>query len=341
MMMMMTTGQYYYCSLLLLLCISLLVMHQLIYLCFEHIQPTIEHNFQRTSFPVTQLYDHRMEVSVNLHLNRNFPVQYPCISECYSCSDMDDNYPSNPPPLPPLKERGKESYLSSTTSKTSKACYATGWDIAANESIHLTSGCSLVVYTVCMYDEATSLPTVIVPSGRSIHGTYCTVAFIHKGGTLSQLLRERSFNSSSSSSSSSAQKQQQRQQDIQSNWNVVQVDLHHYLTAAATNRNGGLHNDSTATANGELICTYYHYHSMYRSLSCAQPLSILTIMHHHTYYHSVYLITIYHTTYITIIHTTIMSVYLHHIPLNPQKHSTRDDWPASPSCLLASSSPPQ
>jgi hypothetical protein len=322
---MMTTGQYYYCSLLLLLCISLLVMHQLIYLCFEHIQPTIEHNFQRTSFPVTQLYDHRMEVSVNLHLNRNFPVQYPCISECYSCNDMDDNYPSNPPPLPPLNERGKESYLSSSTSKTSKACYATGWDIAANESIHLTSGCSLVVYTVCMYDEATSLPTVIVPSGRSIHGTYCTVAFIHKKGTLSQLLRERSFNSSSSSSSSSAQKQQQRQQDIQSNWNVVQVDLHHYLTAAATNGNGGLHNESTATANGELIYTYYHYHSMYLSLSCDQPLSILAIMHHHTYYHFVYLITIYHTTYITIIPTTIMSVYLHYIPRNPQKHSTRDD----------------
>lgn len=246
MMMMMTTGQYYYCSLLMLLCVSLLVMHQLVHFCFEHIQPTIEHNFKRTSFPLTQLYDHRMEISVDLHLNRNLPVQYPCISECYSCNDMDDNYPGNSPsPLSSsssLKERGKESYLSSTTSKT---CYATGWDLAANESIHLTSGCSLVVYTVCMYDEATSLPTVIAPSSKSIHGTYCTVAFIHKGGTLSQLLRERS--SSSSSSSSSAQ-QQQQQQDIQSNWNVVQVDLHHYLTAAATS--GGLNNDSTATANG-------------------------------------------------------------------------------------------
>lgn len=255
-MMMMTTGQYYYCSLLLLLCISLLVMHQLIHLCFEHIQPTIEHNFQRTSFPMTQLYDHRMEVSVDLHLNRNLPVQYPCISECYSCSDMDDNHPGNSPPTTttPLKDRGKgSSYLSATTSKTSKTsktCYATGWDLAANKSVHLTSGCSLVVYTVCMYDEATSLPTVIAPDSRSIHGTYCTVAFIHKGGTLSQLLRERSSNSSSSSSSA---QQQQQQQDIQSNWNVVEVDL----TAAATS-GGGHYNDSTATTNGQLIYSYYN-----------------------------------------------------------------------------------
>jgi hypothetical protein len=166
---------------------------------------------------------------------------------------MDDNHPGNSPPPtttpPPLKDRGKgSSYLSATTSKTSKTCYATGWDLAANKSVHLTSGCSLVVYTVCMYDEATSLPTVIAPDSRSIHGTYCTVAFIHKGGTLSQLLRERSSNSSSSSSSA-----QQKQQDIQSNWNVVEVDL----TAAATS-GGGHYNDSTATTNGQLIYSYYN-----------------------------------------------------------------------------------